>query len=216
MSRALVLALLLAASCKKAPPADPAAHDPSAKPAADSPADPHAATPTPTPPKTLEALADGRLAMGPFSLVAPAGWTAKPVTSSTRAADFTVSDKPGAEAELIVYFFGDHGAGTVDDNLDRWLGQFQQPDGKKPRDVAKIEHLKLAGQDATFVSVAGHFVAQAMPGGAAAVDKTDQALLAAIVASPSGPYYFKLVGAKPTLDASAAAFRAMLDSLKLR
>ena len=106
--------------------------------------------------------------------------------------------------------------GSVDDNLDRWLGQFTQPDGKKSRDVAKIEKTQLAGQDATVVSVAGHFEAQAMPGATDAVDKQDQALLAAIIASPSGPYYFKLVGAKATVDAQAAAFRAMLTSLKLR
>ena len=96
------------------------------------------------------------------------------------------------------------------------LGQFEQADGKKSRDVAKIEKTKFAGQEATYVSVAGHFQAPAMPGATEAVDKQNQALLAAIIASPSGPYYFKLVGAKPTIDAQAAAFRAMLESLKLR
>jgi hypothetical protein len=55
-----------------------------------------------------------------------------------------------------------------------------------------------------------------MPGATEAVDKQDQALLAAIIASPSGPYYFKLVGAKPTVDAQAKAFRSMLQSLKLQ
>jgi hypothetical protein len=177
---------------------------------------PHAATPQTTQPKTLDKLPDGRLAMGPFSLAAPAGWTTKPVTSSMRAADFQLPGKSGADAELIVYYFGDQGAGSIDDNLDRWLDQFQQADGKKSRDVAKIEKTRFADQEATFVSVSGRFVAPAMPGATESVDKQDQGLLAAIVASPSGPYYFKLVGAKPTVDANAAAFRAMLGSLKLR
>jgi len=242
---ALLIALLFATSCKKAPPPGdlPPAQDwqsakttpgtPPANPHGTPPANPHAgmagqpgmAPPgtnphtvaaEPTPPKTLDKLPDGRLALGPFSVAVPADWTAKPITSNMRAADFQLPGKPGAEAELIVYYFGTNGAGSIDDNLDRWLGQFQQADGKKSRDVAKIEKTKFGGQDATYVSVSGRFVAQAMPGATEAVDKQDQAMLAAIVGSPSGPYYFKLVGAKSTTDASAAAFRAMLGSLKVR
>jgi hypothetical protein len=228
MRTGLLIALLLATSCKKeapkgdlppvgeAKPADPA-------PAAAPPANPHGSmTSTGTSPhgsmpgktdaRSLEKLPDGRFALGPFSIAVPDKWTEKPVTSSMRAADLIL---PGNDAELIVYYFGEGGAGSIDDNLDRWLGQFQQPDGKKSRDVAKIEKTKFADQDATYVAVSGRFVAAAMPGGEA-VDKTDQAMLAAIVSSPSGPYYFKLVGNKATVDAQAKAFRAMLGSMKLR
>jgi hypothetical protein len=234
---ALVIAVAFSMSCKKAPPkgdlppasdwgsgqSGSAAPNPHAgatappNPHGDMPADSaHAGVAEKTAPKSLEKQADGSLAMGPFSLTVPADWTIKPVTSSMRAADFVLPGKPGAEAELIVYYFGANGAGSVDDNLDRWLGQFQQPDGKKSRDVAKIEKVKFGSQDATYVSVTGRFVAPAMPGATENVDKADQALLAAIVASPSGPYYFKLVGAKATVDAQAAAFRKMLESIKVR
>src|SRR5262249_37537889 len=97
------------------------------------------AMPGKTAPKTLEQLPDGKLALGPFALDAPKDWTAKPTTSSMRAADFVLSTKAGEEAELIIYYFGENGAGSVDDNLDRWLGQFQQADGKPSRQVAKID-----------------------------------------------------------------------------
>lgn len=240
LRHALVIVAALAMSCKKQPPKGdlpPATDWGSAKPPATgvAPPNPHAAPPNPhaaqpgdsasaspgtvpqkTPPKALEKQADGTVAMGPFTLKAPADWTIKPVTSNMRAADFQLPGKPGAEAELIVYYFGANGAGSIDDNLDRWFKQFQQPDGKASRDVAKIEKTRFAGQDATFVSVTGRYVAAAMPGATQAVDKADQEMLAAIVASPSGPYYFKLVGAKSTVDANAAAFRGMLDSLKVR
>lgn len=237
--RALWTALLFVAACKKTPPQgdlppSSAPPPPSAEGAA-APANPHAGTTNPhaggmsgmsgaqpTAPHELDKLADGRLGLGPFSLAVPAGWTAKPVTSSMRAADFVV---PGAgagagagkdDAELIVYYFGNQGAGSVEDNLNRWLGQFDQPDGKPTKDVAKIEKTKFGGQDATYVSANGHFKAQAMMPGAAPQDLNDAALLAAIVDSPSGPYYFKLVGPKATADAQSKAFRGMLESLKLR
>jgi hypothetical protein len=255
MMRALLIALLLASSCKKEPlkgdlppasdwqgsahpsksaenphgaaPANPHADNPHAdNPHADNPHgdNPHAgaagphfgSVPEQVPPRTLDKLPDGRLALGPFTLVAPSAWTVKPITSNMRAADFMLPAKQGGDAELIVYYFGKNGAGSVEDNVNRWVDQFEQPSGKPSREVAKIEKTKFAGQDATYISLAGRFVGQAMPGVAQPADKADQALLAAIIDSPTGPYYFKLVGAKPTVDAGAKAFRAMLDSLKVR
>ncbi|MDB4956777.1 MAG: hypothetical protein JWO36_4346 [Myxococcales bacterium] len=176
--------------------------------------DPHAGI-APSAPKSLEKLPDGTLALGPFALTAPADWKIKPISSSMRAADFELPAAAGQEAELVVFYFGEAGAGSVQDNLDRWVGQFTQPDGKASKDVAKVEKAKFAGQEATVVSVSGHFAGMAM-GGGSAVEKQDQAMLATIIASPSGPYYFKLVGAKKTVDANAAKFRALLASLKLR
>ncbi len=171
--------------------------------------------PQKTAPRTLEKLPDGRFALGPFSVAVPAGWTEKPITSSMRTAQFALPGATG-EAELIVYYFGEGGAGGVQDNLDRWLGQFQQPNGKPSKDVAKVEKTKLGGQEATLVSVSGRYVTTTMPGGGDPVDKADQALIGAIVESPKGPYYFKLVGPKATVDAHAPKVRAMLTSLKLR
>lgn len=171
--------------------------------------------PAATAPKSLEKLPDGTLALGPFSLAAPADWTIKPTTSSMRAAQFELPAPAGQEAELVVYYFGESGAGSVQDNLDRWIGQFTQTDGKDSKSVAKIEKTKLAGQEATTVSVTGHYTGMAMTPGGSAVDKQDQAMLGAIINSPSGPYYFKLVGAKQTVDANAAKFKALLGSLKL-
>jgi hypothetical protein len=232
MRRILVLTILVVIACKKeqstglpaakewsantppagsAPPALPPGHPPPGHPSPEAPPAPAA-----TAARTLEKLPDGRLALGPFSLELPKDWTEKPITSQMRAAHFILSEKPGEEADLVVYYFGDTGAGTVDANLDRWLGQLQQPDGKPSKDVAKIEKTKLGGQAATIVSVTGRYVAQAMPGATEAVDKPDQMLLAAIVESPKGPYYFKLVGAKQTVDAHAARFRGLLGSLKVR
>lgn len=160
-------------------------------------------------------LTGDRIALGPLSMAVPTTWVVEPVTSSMRAAQFELPAAPGQEAELVVYYFGAGGAGTVDANLERWFGQFTQPDGRATRDVATIEPAQFAGQDATVVSVAGHYHAAAMPGGEEIIDKDDQALLAAIVGSPAGPYFFKLVGARSTVDANAAGFRAMLASLQL-
>jgi hypothetical protein len=192
---ALIVVLLSLAAC--------AHHDPAPTTGASS-------APATAAPATTSAV------LGPFTMKVPSDWQPKTITSKMRAADYVLPAAPGDEAELVIYYFGAEGAGTIEDNVDRWLGQFTQPDGKATRDVAKIQTTKIAGQDATLVTASGHFVASAMPGGGEAVDKLDQSLLAAIIASPSGPYYFKLVGATKTVNASSTQFRAMLDSLVLR
>jgi len=160
--------------------------------------------------KTLTKLPNGKLALGPYALALPAGWTEVATTSDMRAAQFTV----GKDAELVVYYFGEQGAGDTQANLDRWIGQFTQPGGKASKDVAKIEHPKILGTEATIVTVTGHYTAMAM-GQGESVDKDDQMLLAAITSSPSGPYYWKLVGSRATVTANSAKFRSMLGTLAL-
>jgi hypothetical protein len=229
MIRFSLIALTLAVACKSEPsstaaPAAPAAtsSNPHAAPGAASPtapAQPPNAHGTPpasaqTAPRSLEKRADGRAVLGPFTLVVPAGWSEKPSTSSMRAAQFQLPAPAGGEAEVIVYYFGESGAGSVQANIDRWLSQFKQPDDKPSKDVAKIETTELAGQQASVISVSGRYVAPATPGGEP-MDKPDQSLIAAIVPSPKGPYYFRLIGSKAAVAAQEKAFRDALASLKL-
>jgi hypothetical protein len=240
MNRLTLALVLLAAACKNDPQATASGAAPSAtapgaaapaSASSTSPSNPHAAGSAPPgaappnahgtppsaaqmPPRTLEKRADGRVGLGPFSLVVPASWTEKPSTSSMRAAQFQLPAPDGGEAEVVVYYFGETGAGSVQANIDRWVNQFKQPDDKPSASVAKIEKATFAGQEASVVSVSGRYVAPAMPGGPP-TDKPDQSLVAAIVPSPKGPYYFRLVGSKAAVAAQEAPFREALASLKL-
>lgn len=229
-----VAALVFAGGCKKeaAPPPPtttatpaPAPAAPTPAPGAQAPGQPPAnhgmGMPAPGAPVTPEKLADGRIALGPFAVAVPAGWTIEPTTSKMRVAQFELPAKAGEEAELIVYYFGEGGAGNVEANLDRWVGMIQQPSGKPSKDVAKIEKLKVAGQAATIVTVSGRYVTGGMPGqggmqGQAPADKQDQTLVAAIIESPQGPYYWKLVGAKATVSGQDKALRQMFTGQALR
>jgi hypothetical protein len=167
------------------------------------------------PAQPLDKLPNGRVGIGPFAAQVPADWTELPRSTNMRTAYFHLPAAAGSKAELIVYHFGKRGAGSVQDNVDRWLSQFQQADGKPSRDVAKIEKAVLGGREVNLVSVAGRYVAPATPGGPA-IDVPGQSLVAAIVESPEGPYYFRLVGASAAVEAQTAPFRAMLESMTLR
>ena len=73
--------------------------------------------------------------------------------------------------------------GSIEDNIDRWLGQFIQPDGKKTKDKAKIDKKKIAGVPVHVVDIAGTY--KDTPGGPFArgktIDREDYRMLGAII-----------------------------------
>lgn len=166
-----------------------------------------------TPGKPPEKTADGRVILGPITAAVPRSWKEKPPKSGMRAAEWTIPGKAG-EAELAVFYFGGGGAGGAKANLDRWIGQFEQADGSPSASKAKIEEAKVAGMPVTFVEVAGRYVAAVMPGANEKHDKADHMMLAAIVETSEGPYYYKLVGPKETVISARKDFRGFIESQK--
>jgi hypothetical protein len=165
---------------------------------------------------TLERTADGRARLGPFLLTPPAGWEERKTSSSMRAAEWRIPGVKGQEdGELVVYHFGTGGAGGVQANIDRWVGQFAQADGSPSKGKAKIGELKVAGQKATVVEVSGRYVAAVKPGASEKLDKPEWQMFAAIVESPAGAYYFKMLGPVETVRASLEPTRAMLGKMEL-
>ena len=56
----------------------------------------------------------------------PQGWIDQKPSSSMRKAQFELPGEAGP-AELVVYYFGLGGAGGREANVQRWLGQFSNP-----------------------------------------------------------------------------------------
>src|SRR5438094_7421806 len=94
-----------------------------------------------------------------LTFTAPAAWHARPAASAMRVAEFVVPKAAGdpEDAELIVYFFGIT-VGSVDSNVDRWIGQMQQPDGSSSKDKARREAQTINGLKVTTVDLSGTYV----------------------------------------------------------
>jgi hypothetical protein len=152
---------------------------------------------------------------GGLTYSAPAGWTPVATTSSMRVAQFTLPRGAGdaADAELVVYYFGGSG-GSVDANIDRWLGQLQQPDGRPSKAVATRETRTVSGLSISLVDVEGTYVAEVTPGSAARHNNPGYRLRAAVVQTPGGPYFIKLTGPAKTVGAQGQAFDRFVSSLK--
>jgi hypothetical protein len=152
---------------------------------------------------------------GSLTFTAPSAWHTRAAASSMRVAEFVVPRAPGdpEDGEVIVYYFGT-GAGTVDANIDRWIGQMQQPDGSSTKDKAQRSSQTVNGLHLTMVDAAGTYVAEMRPGAVEHYNKPGFRLRAAVVETPRGPYYVKMTGPAKTVGAADAAYTTFLGSLR--
>ena len=135
---------------------------------------------------------------------------ARPPKSAMRAAEYGVDGD--AATELIVSYFGADQGGTVEANMTRWLGQFTQPDGSETK--AQRSERTVHGTKVSIVEVHGTYSGgMAMPGAPPKTAQEDAMLLGAIANGPSGPVFFKLIGARATVERARGAFDALIASL---
>ena len=150
-----------------------------------------------------------------LTFTAPAAWHTRPAASAMRVAEFVVSKVAGdpEDAEVVVYFFGVT-VGSVNSNVDRWIGQMQQPDGSASKDKARRETQTINGLKVTMVDLAGTYVGEVRPGATERYNKPNFRLRAAVVETPRGAYYIKMTGPAKTMAAADADFRKFLATLK--
>ena len=147
----------------------------------------------------------------------PAGWTSRPATSSMRVAEFALPRVAGdaEDGQLTLYYFGGQG-GSVQANLDRWIGQMTQPDGRASRDVATTETTKTtSGLSVALVDVSGTYVAEVTPGSKERFNKPGFRLRAAVIETPAGPYFVKLTGPGKTIAKWHDSYLAFVKSLRI-
>jgi hypothetical protein len=104
----------------------------------------------------------------------------------------------------------------VQANLDRWVGQMEQPDGRPSKAVASTETLTVNGMKVTALDVSGKYVAEMAPGSATRLNKPGFRLKAAVVETAGGPYFVKLTGPAKTVEQWNAAFTGFLRSATYR
>jgi hypothetical protein len=154
-------------------------------------------------------------ALAGLTYTAPEGWKTTAATSSMRVAQFTLPRAAGdtADADLVIYYFGGSG-GTVEANIERWLGQMQQPDAKPSSAVAQRQSRTINGLKVTLVDVSGTYVAEVTPGSTQRHNNPNFRLRAAVIETPNGPYFIKLTGPAKTVATSDGAYERFLASVK--
>jgi hypothetical protein len=155
---------------------------------------------------------------GDLRFTVPDGWLAEKPSSSMRVAQFKLPRAEGDsdDGSLVVYYFGPTQGGSVQDNVDRWIGQMETADGKPVTDKAKSETKTVNGLKVTTVDVTGTYTAQMSPGSADRHHDANYRLRAAIAETPKGNYFAKLVGPEKTIARWDEAFNAFVNSFAFK
>ena len=80
-------------------------------------------------PNQRTAPAGAERSLGDLAANVPEGWVEEEPASSMRLAQYRLPGDGAGDAVLAVFHFGSNQGGSVDANIDRWYGQFSQPDG---------------------------------------------------------------------------------------
>lgn len=155
------------------------------------------------------ALADGALKM-----TVPANWKTVQPRSRIIEHEFQAPKEGDTLSRITLMAAG----GSIDANVERWIGQFTQPDGKASKDVAKVEKKKVGDFEVTVVDISGT-MSESMGGGPFAPGKTVKRegyrMLGAIIDTQNrGLQFVKLTGAAELVEQQLKEFNEFIESIK--
>lgn len=143
-----------------------------------------------------------------LKLKLPEGWKKKPLTT-LQAANYEVpaSIEDTDPSEFTVFHFP-NGAGTLQDNIARYLRQFDAEDRK-----VKIYEGETAQGKYTLIDLTGSWTKPSFQG-KPNPKKPDTRMLAVVLHSEKGGDYFvRLTGPKKTVEENATAMRTWIGAV---
>ncbi|MDP6986764.1 MAG: hypothetical protein QGG74_01850 [Phycisphaerales bacterium] len=134
-------------------------------------------------------------------------WRWEPPRNDMRKINWVIPGVEGEEpAELVVTHFPEASGNTTTANIERWTSQFRGDDLAPQPDITQME---VSGMPVTLVELRGQY--RGMGGG---WHKDDYTMLVAMVTSPHGSVFIKLLGPTDTVSMTRTAFMDMIEGLK--
>jgi hypothetical protein len=185
----------------------------SVQPAQQSAAPPAAGASSGMPPATGsspdELTPDAALAATGIQWKVPGGWRVGGPHPMRLATYYVGGPEPSTTGQCTVFHFGPGMGGSVDDNIERWAGQFEG----SPSYARRV--LTAHGLKVTRVEIAGTYLApdsQMQSQG----KRPEWKLLGAIVEGPQGAVFFKLVGPADVIGPATKDFDGLIASFEKR
>lgn len=159
-----------------------------------------------------------KLADGKVTLPAPKQWQRRQPRTRIVEHEFAAPPAEGDEAAARITLM--RAGGGVEANIQRWIGQFVQPDGGASADKTKQEKSEVSGAVVHVVDISGTYKDRQGGGpfsGGREVRREKYRMLGAIIATEnSGHYFIKVIGPAKTVAANEKPFREMLKGLKVQ
>lgn len=143
------------------------------------------------------------------SWTVPKRWGQEP-ERAMRLATYSIPAAAGdaSGAECAVFYFGPQQGGGVDENISRWVGQFEN--ASTPERTSR----EVGGMKVSRVRVSGAYLAPSGPMMESQGSRPGSMLLGAIVEGPRGAVFFKLTGPQKSVQAASKEFDAVLASMR--
>lgn len=126
----------------------------------------------------------------------PSSWKVEKPSSRMRKAQYK-----NGKAEIVVFYFGAGSGGSVEANVDRWIGQFKEP---KEKLSTKVEKVEVKKSKITTVSAKGTYMSGSPFG--QKVPMPNYAMRGAIIECEGGPIFIKMTGPIDEVLSSAKSF----------
>lgn len=144
---------------------------------------------------------DSVLKIADFQMNIPKNWINEEPSSEMRIVQYAL--KEDENVKILGFYFGDRPE-MAEANIDRWKAEFTKTDDFKTEE--------LANGKIKFVLISGTYKKKPFPMSQDFTETPDYMTVAAIVPSGNGPYFFKAVGPKKTIENDLPNFRAFLSS----
>ena len=161
------------------------------------------------------------LAHVPLLLAATLAWDAQPewrpapASSGMRLAQWELAGESGLpSAEVVIFHFGEGSGGSAEANLERWFGQFEQPDGAPTRERASVTRFEVGELEVTRADISGTYVAAVRPGSPQRHRRPDHRMVAAVVEGDGGPWFVRLLGPGATVARWSESFDRFVRSFR--
>ena len=133
--------------------------------------------------------------------------------SGMRKGDYAFGPVAGDSdsATVTIFYFGPNMGGSIESNIDRWIGQISPAeDGSEPA----RESMEVDGMPVHIVRTAGSYSASmGGPMSGNSVEKPDYKLVGVVVEAPEGNVFFKLTGPEASADAMDDLFMAAIRNI---
>jgi hypothetical protein len=165
----------------------------------------------------VKAADDTEVAEVALKYDSPASWKKEEVNRPMRKAQFTLprAADDSEDGQLIVYYFGRGEGGTIELNIERWRNMFTTADGQPVGDdVVKRAVTEVNGLKTTTLGVTGRYADPMGRPNQSGPTSSEFRMLAAIVETPDGPWFFKAVGPAATMASHAASFEQFIRTVR--
>lgn len=143
-----------------------------------------------------------KITVGEFTFTIVEPWKEAQNTGMMSKATIEHPAKEGAAIKALFYHFGSGQGGSVEANINRWIGQFEgTPEVQR-------EEKNIDGTQVVFLTATGTYL-DGPPFGGAKTPRPNYQMLAAIVVGKDAPVFIKLTAPKAEAEAIQESFKKL-------